>query len=120
MPILPIPFVNLAKEVIFTKYLTNRNFDRSVIRSRYAAVLFCANCCGPSRMARESFRSVSKTRKNVGFFTVDIDAEELLAKRCGVEVIPAVLFFADGEPLLVRYGISGKKSLEDTLDRLTK
>lgn len=71
-------------------------------------------------MARESFRSVSKTRKNVEFFTVDIDAEELLAKRCGVEVLPAILFFADGKLLLVRYGISGKKSLDETLDKLTK
>lgn len=102
------------------KSLTNRNFDRNVTRSKYAAVLFYANCCGPSRMARESFSVVSKKEKHVRFFTVNLDNEELLAKRCGVEILPAILFFVQGEPVIVRYGISGKKSIEDTLDKLTK
>ena len=102
------------------KSLTNRNFDRNISRSKYAAVLFFANCCGPSRMVRDSFLSVSRAQRNVEFFTVNLDDEELLAKRCGVEILPAILFFARGELMLARYGISGKKSIEDTLDRLMK
>ena len=102
------------------KSLTNRNFDRIIGRSEYAAVLFFANACGPCRMAGESFCAVSRSRKNVRFCTVNSDNEALLAKRCGVEIFPAVLFFARGELILARYGISGQKSLEDTLDRLTK
>ena len=102
------------------KSLTNRNFDRNIRRSKYAAVLFFANCCGPCKMAKEIFVRASQARKNVSFFTVNADDEELLAKRCHVEILPAILFFSQGEITVARYGISAGKSIEDTLDSLIK
>ena len=104
--------------MIFIKALTDRNFDKNIRRARCAAVLFFANSCAPCRMTGESFRAVSERRKGTKFFTVNVDDEEHLAKRCGVEILPAILFFCDGELLLARYGITGKKSLENTLDGL--
>ena len=102
------------------KSLTNRNFDRNIRRATYSAVLFVSNNCGPCKMAKESFAAVSGARKNVRFFTVNIDEEERLARRCRVNVLPAILFFERGEIAVVRYGISSRKSIEDTVDDLIK
>ena len=102
------------------KSLTDRSFDKNIRKSRYSAVMFFANCCGPSRMALEIFSLVEKKRKRVRFFTVNADNEVALARRCGVEIFPAILLFDRGELTLASYGVSGKKSLDELLDRLTK
>ena len=102
------------------KSLTNRSFDKNIQRERYAAVLFFANCCGPSRVAEEIFRASAKKRRSLAFFTVNVDREEELAKRCGIEILPAALFFKRGEVILASYGVSSSQKLNDIIDRLIK
>ena len=102
------------------KSLNNVSFDKNIRSAKYAAVLFLADACGPSRLAREAFCSAAEGSKNVSFFTVNADAEPTLAKRCGVDVFPAVLLFANGNLKLVSYGISGKKRLDNLIVRLTQ
>ena len=102
------------------KSLNNVSFDKNIRSAKYAAVLFVADACGPSRLAREAFCSVAEGSKNVSFFIVNADAETALAKRCRIDVFPAVLLFVSGSLRLVSYGISGKKRLDDLIDRLTQ
>ena len=101
------------------KSLKDSNFDKNIRSARYAAVLFFADFCGPSRFAGEVFESASRTKRGVRFFTVNVDAEEHLARRCGVESLPLILLFRYGEPICAIRRIFGKKQLLDMIDRLT-
>ena len=106
--------------MIFLKSLRDANFDNNIRASRYAAVLFFANFCGPSRFAAEVFGAVSRAKKGVRFFTVDVDAEAHLARRCGIDAVPLILFFRGGVPICAIRKTPAQKQLLDMIDRLMR
>ncbi len=83
--------------------VTVATFERDVIdRSREHPVVvdFWAAWCGPCRALGPAIESeVAKRAEKVDLVKVDVDAETALAARYGIQSIPTVAVFANGEPV---------------------
>jgi thioredoxin len=83
--------------------VTTETFERDVIqRSRDLAVVvdFWAAWCGPCRMLGPAIeREVEKRAGKLELAKIDVDAEQELAARYGIQSIPTVAVFRDGEPV---------------------
>lgn len=83
--------------------VTTETFEREVIeRSRELPVVvdFWAAWCGPCRALGPAIEAeVEKRSEQVALVKIDVDAEPELAGRYGVQSIPTVAVFKDGQPV---------------------
>ena len=83
--------------------VTTETFERDVIQRSHelpVVVDFWAAWCGPCRMLGPAIESeVAKRADKVELVKIDVDAEQTLAARYGIQSIPTVAVFRDGEPV---------------------
>jgi thioredoxin len=82
-------------------HATTETFERDVIeRSRELPVVvdFWAAWCGPCRMLGPAIEAeVDKRADRIELVKLDVDAEPQIAARYGIQSIPTVAVFRDGE-----------------------
>jgi thioredoxin len=83
--------------------VTSETFERDVIeRSRELPVVvdFWAAWCGPCRMLGPAMEAEVGAREGkIELAKIDVDGEQALAARYGIQSIPTVAVFRDGEPV---------------------
>ena len=77
--------------------LGGHNFDGVISSERPTLVDFWADWCGPCKMMHPVFESLSKTYTQIKFARVNVDQNQEIAMRFGIQSIPTFLMFRSGQ-----------------------
>ena len=97
--------------------VTDSSFEKDVLKSDVPVLVdFWAEWCGPCHAVSPILdRIVEERNGDLKLVKVNIDEEQGLAVRYGVQSIPTMILFKDGEPAAAAIGAQPKPSLEKAL-----
>ncbi|MGA2030395.1 MAG: thioredoxin [Verrucomicrobiota bacterium] len=100
--------------------INETNFKSEVLQSNQPVLVdFWAEWCGPCKMLAPVLDEIAtEQRGRVRVAKVDVDANPALAVRFGIQSIPTVLYFADGEVKDKTVGVVGKRTIVSKLEKL--
>ena len=93
------------------------DFDHEVLQSEKPVIVdFWAEWCGPCHAVSTILDKIAAEREGeLKLVKVNIDEEQDLAMRYGVQSIPTMILFKDGEPAAAAIGAQPKGALERAL-----
>ena len=97
--------------------VTESTFDQEVLESETPVLVdFWAEWCGPCHAVSPILeRIVDERNGELRLVKVNIDEEQELARRYGIQSIPAMVIFKNGEPAAAAVGAMPKGALERAL-----
>jgi thioredoxin 1 len=100
-----------------TTAVTEQSFDEEVVQSDKPVIVdFWAEWCGPCHaVAPVLDRIVEDRNGDIKLVKVNIDEQPALSLRYGVQSIPTMILFKDGEPAAAAIGAQPKSALEKAL-----
>ncbi len=98
--------------------LTADNFDTIALASdRTVIVDFWASWCPPCRALAPTIEALAEERTDIVVGKLDVDDHPAIAERYGIQSIPTVLIFRNGELASRSIGLVPIERLRDLLDR---
>jgi thioredoxin len=95
--------------------VTGSTFDQEVLRSDEPVLVdFWAEWCGPCHAVSPILDRIAGER-GLKLVKVNIDEEQELSIRYGIQSIPAMILFKDGEPAAATIGARPKGQIEQML-----
>ena len=100
-----------------TAAVTEQSFEEEVLQSEKPVIVdFWAEWCGPCHaVAPVLDRIVDERNGDLKLVKVNIDEQPALSQRYGVQSIPTMILFKDGEPAAAAIGAQPKSALERAL-----
>ena len=96
--------------------VTKDTFQTEVLDSKNPVIVdFWAEWCGPCHAVAPVLDRIVQERPELRLVKVNIDEEQELAWRYGVQSIPTIVLFKDGEPAAAAIGAQPKTMLEQKL-----
>jgi thioredoxin 1 len=97
--------------------VTEATFDEKVLKSEKPVIVdFWAEWCGPCHAVAPVLDRIAEERADeLSLVKVNIDEEQGLAMRYGIQSIPTIVLFKDGEPAAAAIGAQPKGALERSL-----
>ena len=98
-------------------HATADTFEALIRENKIVLVDFFATWCGPCRMIAPLIEQVAEEYDGKAVVAkVDIDEEQELATQYGIESIPTVILFKDGETINVEVGAHQKDFYANLID----
>jgi thioredoxin 1 len=95
--------------------VTDATFEQEVLQSGEPVLVdFWAEWCGPCHAVAPVLDKIAEER-NIKLVKVNIDENQQLALRYGVQSIPNMILFENGEPKASAIGAQPKGALEKSL-----
>jgi len=100
--------------------ITEANFESEVLLSQQPVLMdFWAEWCGPCKMIAPVLDEIAREQAGrAKIAKVNVDDNPALAARFGIQSIPTLLFFANGEVRHQTVGSPGKKAIIAKLESL--
>jgi thioredoxin 1 len=100
-----------------TTTVTEQSFEEEVLKSDKPVIVdFWAEWCGPCHaVAPVLDRIVEERNGDLKLVKVNIDEQPALSQRFGVQSIPTMILFKNGEPAAAAIGAQPKPALEKAL-----
>ena len=98
-------------------YYKGEDFDNLISKGNYL-VDFYADWCGPCKMLAPVLEEVAQELPTVTFAKVDVDQDPSLAGRYGIQSIPHLILFKDGQAVDQISGFVGKNVILEKLNPL--
>ena len=97
--------------------VTEQTFDQEVLQSETPVIVdFWAEWCGPCHAVSPVLDKIAHERSNeLRLVKVNIDENQNLAIKYGIQSIPAMVLFKGGEPAAAAIGAQPKPALEKAL-----
>jgi thioredoxin 1 len=97
--------------------VTEQSFEEEVLQSDKPVIVdFWAEWCGPCHaVAPVLDRIVDERNGDLKLVKVNIDEQPALSQRFGVQSIPTMILFKNGEPAAAAIGAQPKPALEKAL-----
>jgi len=100
--------------------INQSNFESEVLKSNQLVLVdFWAEWCGPCKMLAPVLDEIAKEYGDrIKVAKVNVDDNPTLAEHYGIQSIPALLYFANGEVRNQTIGVVSKKKIVEHLDEL--
>src|SRR2546421_10817676 len=97
--------------------VTETTFEHEVLQSDKPVIVdFWAEWCGPCHAVGPVLDKIAEERSDeLKLVKVNIDEEQELARRYGIQSIPTIVLFKDGEPAAAAIGAQPKGAIERSL-----
>jgi thioredoxin 1 len=93
-------------------------FDRLLASEKLLLVDFWAAWCGPCRMLAPVIEELAEQYSDkVTVAKVNVDEEKELAARYGIQTIPTVILFKDGQPVAKEIGVQPAAAFGRMIDK---
>ena len=92
--------------------LNNSNFEEEVLKSdKPVLVDFFATWCGPCRMLSPLVEQLAEENTDIKVGKIDVDQEDEIVQKYGIEAMPTLLVFKNGEVVNKQVGFAPKDAL---------
>ena len=99
--------------------ITKDNFETEVINSDKPVLLdFWATWCGPCMMLGPIIAEIAEERSDIKVGKVNVDDEPALANSFGIQSIPTLIYFKDGQVVDKSVGLVQKADIVAKLNTL--
>ena len=96
-----------------TEKLTSKNFEQEVAHATQPVVVdFWASWCGPCQLLGPILEEVAETVPDIKVMKCNVDEEMPLALQFGIDSIPALLKFENGQEKARSIGLISKEKVE--------
>lgn len=91
--------------------------QENLSKNHLTLVDFWATWCGPCRMIAPIVEELAGETEDVAFGKVNVDEESEAAVELGIQAIPTLILFKDGQPVDKAVGVQSKEALKAMIER---